>query len=99
MDPPTIEIRSLAVLADKQVTTHISEEDVLKLAPLHVNLIHGTRMKRKNNKGNGEWSQTAAQPKKEEGQKKEQDLLENSGGIKPGNINKTGDKSIKKDQK
>ena len=35
--------------------------------------------------------------KKEEGQKNEQDLLVNSGGIKPGNITKTGDESIEKD--
>ena len=42
MDPPTIEVSSLAVLVDEQVAAHISEEEILKLAPLHANLICGT---------------------------------------------------------
>ena len=98
-----MEIRSLAVLAAEQVAAHISEEDILKLAPLHVNLIRGMRIKRKKDKGKGKWSPTAAQPKKKKTRKNEQDLLENSGGIRLGNITNTGkpattlDKRIEKD--
>ena len=76
---------------------HISEEDILKLAPLHVNLICGTGIKGKDDKRRGEWSQMAAQPKKKEVRKNKQNLLKNSGDIKPGNTTKTGDKSIEKD--
>ena len=50
MDPP-MELRSLAVLAEEQVAAHIPEEDILKLVPLHVNLIH-TGIKQKEDKGN-----------------------------------------------
>ena len=55
-DPPRIELPSLVVLATKQVAVYISEEVILKLAPLHANLICGTGIKRKEDKGKGEWS-------------------------------------------
>ena len=62
VDPPRTEVRSLAVLAAEQVAAHMSEEDVLKLAPLHVNLICSTRMKwKQQDRGKGEWSPTPAQ--------------------------------------
>ena len=53
MDPPRMEVRSLTVLAAEQVAAHIPEEDILKLAPLHVNLIRVTGIKWKEKKGKG----------------------------------------------
>ena len=69
-----MEIRSLAVLAAEQAATHIPEEEILKLAPLHVNLICVTGIKRKENKGTGELSPTPAQMKKKPRTIKEEKL-------------------------
>ena len=64
VDPPRTEVRSLAVLAAEQVAAHMSEEDVLKLAPLHVYLIRSTGIKRKQDKGKGERVPTPTQTQK-----------------------------------
>ena len=66
MDPPTTEIPSLVVLATEQVVAHISGEVVLKIAPLHENLIHSMGTKRKEDKEKGEGSPTPTQPKGQE---------------------------------
>ena len=72
------------------MATHISEEDILKLAPLHVNLIHDTGIKRKEDKGKIEWSPTPAQLKKKKARKNKQNQLEKSGDVTLGNITKNG---------
>ena len=80
-DPLRIEVPSLEVLTAKQVAAHISEEDILKLAPLHVNLIRMAGTKRKQDKGKGEWSPTPTQTQKK-AKKNEQDTSEGCGEIK-----------------
>ena len=60
-DPPRIEVPSLVVLAAKQVAAHILDQENLKLAPLHANLIHGMGIKREKEKGKSEWSPTPVQ--------------------------------------
>ena len=84
---------------------HVSEEDILKLAPLHANLIRDTGIKGKEDEGTGERSPTPTQLKKKKAREKEQNRLEKSGGVTPGNTNKnrkhaaTLDKGIEKDYK
>ena len=51
--PPTIKVPSLTVLAAEQVAKHISGTDILKLAPIHAELIQGTGIKRKTPRGGG----------------------------------------------
>ena len=46
-----MEVRPLAVLVAEQVATHTPEEEVMKLAKNHMNLINGTGEKRKEDKG------------------------------------------------
>ena len=46
-----MEVRPLAVLVAEQVATHTPEEEVMKLAKNHVNLINSTGEKRKEDKG------------------------------------------------
>ena len=60
-DPPRIEVPSLVVLAAKQVAAHTLDQENLKLAPLHANLIHGMGIKREREKGKSEWSPTPVQ--------------------------------------
>ena len=66
-----MEIPPLAVLAAEQVKAHMSEEVVLKIAPLHGNLIRSMGMKRKEDKEKGKGSPTPTQPKKKKARKNE----------------------------
>ena len=96
---------SLTALAAEQVAKPISGTDILQLAPIHVELIQGTGIKRKTARGEGEWSPTHVEQKKKKASEIEDNLLENNENISLGYITKTGknattmDKCMEKDDK
>ena len=80
-DPPTIKVPSLTVLAAEQVANHISGTDILQLAPIHAELIQGTGIKMKTARGEGEWSPTHVEQKKEKASEIKGNLLDNDEAV------------------
>ena len=78
------------VLAVEQVANHISDKDILQLAPLHARLLQGTGIKRKKDKGEGERSPTRVEHKKKKTGEIRDSLLENDEDIILGDNTKTG---------
>ena len=89
-DPPMIKVPFLTALAAEQVAKHISDKEILQLVPLHARLIQGTGIKRKNDKGEGEWSPTHIEQKKKKAGGIKDNILENDEDITLGDNTKTG---------
>ena len=71
----------MAVLVARQVTSHTPEDEVMKLAPHHAELMNSTGIKRKKNRGKGETTPTQTQTQKK-AKRNKQDTVEGSRAIK-----------------
>ena len=72
-------------MAAKHVAADMSEDEVMKLAPHHVDLIYSTGIKQKKDKGVNARSPAPTHTQKKACANK-QDTVEGSGAIKHGNI-------------